>query len=159
MNLLSTNYISHLFPPLAEKQTETIYILQKITNSAVVQNFPCMSLISQDNACIGPIAISCSWVNEFYEFHESPMCIFCCKFDCLIRLILMCLIVPADIFLKSMYSTFAQFSFLRASSRCFELARGSNSSTWKTRRIQLKGIKMGCSPSTWRTKWKQIKKK
>ena len=108
------------------------------------------------------------------------MCIFCCKFDCLIRLILMCLIVPADIFLKSMYSTFAQFnspraywrcfddpcsgqivleinpdvyifcnfdclvrwilfksmyfifarlSFPRASSRCFELARGSNSST------------------------------
>ena len=32
----------------------------------------------------------------------------------------MCLIVPADIFLKSMYSTFAQFSFLRASWRCFD---------------------------------------
>ena len=54
------NYISPLFPPLAEKQTETIYILQKITNSAIVQNFPCMSLISQDNACIGPIGVSCS---------------------------------------------------------------------------------------------------
>ena len=48
------------------------------------------------------------------------MCIFCCKFDCLIRLIFMCLIVPADIFLKSMYSTFAQFSFLRASWRCLD---------------------------------------
>ena len=32
----------------------------------------------------------------------------------------MCLIVPADIFLKSMYSTFAQFSFPRASWRCFD---------------------------------------
>ena len=32
----------------------------------------------------------------------------------------MCLIVPADIFLKSMYSTFAQFNSPRAYWRCFD---------------------------------------